>query len=104
MAMERLKVNPKKVYKRPFYHTIKRLFDIVASAIGLILLSPLFLYLIIRIRHEDGGPAFYSQERIGKNEKPFRMWKFRSMVVNADKMLDKLEDQSFCKWKLCCNI
>lgn len=94
MAMERLKVNPKKVYKRPFYHTIKRLFDIVASAIGLILLSPLFLYLIIRIRHEDGGPAFYSQERIGKNEKPFRMWKFRSMVVNADKMLDKLEDQN----------
>ena len=94
MAMERLKVNPKKVYNRPFYHTVKRLFDIVASAIGLVLLSPLFLYLIIRIRHEDGGPAFYSQERIGKNEKPFRMWKFRSMVVNADKMLDKLEDQN----------
>ena len=94
MAMERLKVNPKKVYNRPFYHTIKRLFDIVASAIGLVLLSPLFLYLIIRIRHEDGGPAFYSQERIGKNEKPFKMWKFRSMVVNADKMLDELEDQN----------
>ena len=94
MAMERLKVNPKKVYNRPFYHTVKRLFDILASAIGLVLLSPLFLYLIIRIRHEDGGPAFYSQERIGKNEKPFRMWKFRSMVVNADKMLDKLEDQN----------
>ena len=42
MAMERLKVNPKKVYNRPFYHTVKRLFDIVASAIGLVLLSPLF--------------------------------------------------------------
>lgn len=49
MAMERLKVNPKKVYNRPFYHTVKRLFDIVASAIGLVLLSPLFLYLIIRL-------------------------------------------------------
>ena len=94
MAMERLKVNPAKVNERPFYHVVKRLFDIVASACGLILLSPLFLLLVIKIRSEDGGPAFYSQERIGKDEKPFKMWKFRSMVVDADKMLDKLEDQN----------
>ena len=94
MAMERLKVNPAKVNDRPFYHVVKRLFDIVASACGLILLSPLFLLLVIKIRSEDGGPAFYSQERIGKNEKPFKMWKFRSMIVDADKMLDKLEDQN----------
>ena len=94
MAMERLKVNLAKVNDRPFYHVVKRLFDIVASACGLILLSPLFLFLVIKIRSEDGGPAFYSQERIGKNEKPFKMWKFRSMVVDADKMLDKLEDQN----------
>ena len=92
--MERLKVNPAKVNERPFYHVVKRLFDIVASACGLILLSPLFLFLVIKIRSEDGGPAFYSQERIGKNEKPFKMWKFRSMIVDADKMLDKLEDQN----------
>ena len=94
MAMERLKVNPAKVNDRPFYHAVKRLFDIVVSACGLILLSPLFLFLVIKIRSEDGGPAFYSQERIGKNEKPFKMWKFRSMIVDADKMLDKLEDQN----------
>ena len=94
MAMERLKVNPAKVNDRPFYHVVKRLFDIVASVCGLILLSPLFLFLVIKIRSEDGGPAFYSQERIGKNEKPFKMWKFRSMVVDADKMLDELEDQN----------
>lgn len=94
MAMERLKVNPAKVNDRPFYHVVKRLFDIVASACGLILLFPLFLFLVIKIRSEDGGPAFYSQERIGKNEKPFKMWKFRSMVVDADKMLDELEDQN----------
>lgn len=92
--MERLKVNPAKVNERPFYHVVKRLFDIVASACALILLSPLFLFLVIKIRSEDGGPAFYSQERIGKDEKPFKMWKFRSMVVDADKMLDKLEDQN----------
>lgn len=94
MAMERLKVNPAKVNERPFYHVVKRLFDIVASACALILLSPLFLFLVIKIRSEDGGPAFYSQERIGKDEKPFKMWKFRSMVVDADKMLDKLENQN----------
>ena len=94
MAMERLKVNPAKVNERPFYHVVKRLFDIVASACALILLSPLFLFLVIKIRSEDGGPAFYSQERIGKDEKPFKMWKFRSMVVNADQMIDQLEDQN----------
>ena len=94
MAMERLKVNPAKVNERPFYHVVKRLFDIVASVCALILLSPLFLFLVIKIRSEDGGPAFYSQERIGKDEKPFKMWKFRSMIVDADKMLDKLEDQN----------
>ena len=94
MAMERLKVNPAKVNERPFYHVVKRLFDIVASACALILLSPLFLFLVIKIKSEDGGPAFYSQERIGKDEKPFKMWKFRSMIVDADKMLDKLEDQN----------
>ena len=94
MAMERLKVNPAKVNERPFYHVVKRLFDIVASACALILLSPLFLFLVLKIRSEDGGPAFYSQERIGKDEKPFKMWKFRSMIVDADKMLDKLEDQN----------
>lgn len=92
--MERLKVNPAKVGSRPFYHAIKRAFDIIASACGLIILSPLFLILIFLIRKEDGGPAFYSQERIGKDGKPFRMWKFRSMVVNADKMIDQLEDQN----------
>ena len=94
MVMEKLTVNPAKVHGRYVYHAVKRLFDIIASAIGLILLSPLFLFLVIKIRSEDGGPAFYSQERIGKNEKPFKIWKFRSMIVDADKMLDKLEDQN----------
>ena len=94
IVMEKIQVNPAKVHGRPIYHALKRLFDIIASASGLIILSPLFLFLILKIRHEDGGPAFYSQERIGKNGKPFKMYKFRSMVVNADKLLDQLEDQN----------
>lgn len=96
MAQEvkKIKLDLSKVKGRWGYHAIKRGFDILASGIALILLSPLFLVLIILIKKEDGGPAFYSQERIGKDEKPFKMWKFRSMIVNADKMVEQLEEQN----------
>ena len=79
-------VDQRRVSGRPFYHGLKRIFDFLASAVALILLSPLFLILAIKIKAEDGGPVFYSQIRIGKDEKPFRIYKFRSMVVNAEKM------------------
>lgn len=96
MAQEvkKIKLNPSKVNGRLGYRTVKRGFDILASGLALILLSPLFLVLIILKKKEDGGPAFYSQERIGKDEKPFKMWKFRSMIVNADKMVEQLEEQN----------
>ena len=96
MAQEvkKVKLDPSKVNGRVGYRSIKRGFDVLASGLALILLSPLFLILIVLIKREDGGPAFYSQERIGKSEKPFKMWKFRSMVVNADQMIDQLEDQN----------
>jgi lipopolysaccharide/colanic/teichoic acid biosynthesis glycosyltransferase len=64
----------------------KRLFDIVAASFGLLLLSPFLLWLVWRIRQEDDGPIFYRGERIGLFEKPFRIFKFRTMVVNADKI------------------
>ncbi len=62
-----------------------RFFDILFSIIGLVLLSPLFtvLYLLIRIESQGGG--FYSQERIGKNGKPIKLFKFRSMRIGSDK-------------------
>ena len=96
MAQEvkKVKLDPSKVNGRVGYRAIKRGFDVLASGLALILLSPLFLVLIILIKREDGGPAFYSQERIGKNEKPFKMWKFRSMIVNADQMVEQLEEQN----------
>ena len=96
MAQEvkKVKLDPSKVNGRVGYRAIKRGFDVLASGLELILLSPLLLVLIILIKREDGGPAFYSQERIGKNEKPFKMWKFRSMIVNADKMVEQLEEQN----------
>ena len=94
IEMDRVKLNPAKIKGRYGYRFFKRLLDVCASGVALILLSPLFAYLAYRIHKEDGGPAFYSQTRIGKDEKPFKMWKFRSMVVNADKMLEELEDQN----------
>lgn len=64
---------------------MKRLFDIVASACGLIVLSPLFLILSIWIKLDSKGPVFYRQVRVGRHNKDFRIFKFRSMRVGADK-------------------
>lgn len=76
----------KEVYRnKPLaYKIIKRLFDIVASALLLIILSPLFLAMAIAIKAEDGGPVIYSGQRWGKDFKYFPMHKFRSMCVNAE--------------------
>ena len=64
---------------------MKRLFDIVASGLGLIVLSPLFLILAIWIKLDSKGPVFYHQVRVGYKNKDFRIFKFRSMRVGADK-------------------
>ena len=64
---------------------MKRLFDIVASGLGLIVLSPLFLILAIWIKLDSKGPVFYRQVRVGYKNKNFRIFKFRSMRVGADK-------------------
>lgn len=65
---------------------MKRLFDIIASAIGLLLLSPLFLILAIWIKCDSNGPVFYKQKRVGRGNKDFDLYKFRSMRVGADKL------------------
>lgn len=64
---------------------MKRLIDIIASGLGLILLSPLFLILAIWIKLDSEGPVFYRQVRVGWKNKDFRIFKFRSMRVGADK-------------------
>ena len=64
---------------------MKRAFDIIASGLGLIVLSPLFLILAIWIKLDSKGPVFYRQVRVGRNNKDFRIFKFRSMRVGADK-------------------
>ena len=64
---------------------MKRLFDIFASGLGLLILSPLFLILAIWIKLDSKGPVFYRQVRVGRGNKDFRIFKFRSMRVGADK-------------------
>ena len=64
---------------------MKRLFDVVASGVGLLLLSPLFLLVAIWIKLDSPGPVFYRQVRVGRYNRDFRIFKFRSMRVGADK-------------------
>ena len=73
---------------------MKRLFDIIASGLGLVVLSPLFLIIAIWIKLDSKGPVFYRQVRVGRNNKDFRIFKFRSMRVdkNADEKNFKADE------------
>lgn len=75
-------------------YLIKRLIDVFFSGILLVLLSPLFLTTALAIKLENPGNAFYSQTRVGKWGKHFTMYKFRSMVINADKLKTELLDKN----------
>ncbi len=72
--------------KKAFSLIVKRIFDVVVSGLMLILLSPVFLILAIAIKVDSKGPVFYRQRRVTQYNKSFRIFKFRSMVNNADKI------------------
>lgn len=76
------------------YLFLKRTMDIVCSLIALIVLSPIFLISAIAIKTEDGGKVIFSQNRVGKNENVFKMYKFRSMCSDAEEKLQDLQDQN----------
>lgn len=65
---------------------IKRSFDVVIAALGLLLLSPIFLVIAVLIKITSKGPIFFAQKRVGRELRPFQVLKFRSMVTNADKI------------------
>ena len=69
----------------------KRLLDILLSGIGLLLSSPLWLALAAAIKLEDGGPVFYSQDRAGQGGRVFKVWKFRSMIPDAEKYVGAIQ-------------
>ncbi|MCI9065490.1 MAG: sugar transferase [Lachnospiraceae bacterium] len=80
------------VYRRknPVYLRIKRGMDVLLSATALVCLSPVFLATAAAIKIEDKGPVFFSQPRAGKDMKPFRIYKFRSMRTDADEKLSEM--------------
>ena len=80
--------------QHPFYFVVKRFLDLILSALILTLGLPLWLIISIAIKITSPGPALYVQERVGRNGKPFKMLKFRSMVEDADKRLKNIVDLS----------
>ena len=76
---------------------LKRIFDIIVSGLALICLSPIFAATAFLIKLEDRGPIFFKQNRIGFKGDPFLIWKFRSMVTNAEAVAQKLIEQNKAK-------
>lgn len=80
--------------EKKMYSIIKKIIDIIFSTMGLIVLSPIFLVVCILIKSESEGPVIFSQERVGLNGKRFKMYKFRSMVINAEELKEKLYNKN----------
>ncbi|MCI8403033.1 MAG: sugar transferase [Lachnospiraceae bacterium] len=86
--------------REKIYHCVKRIFDIFSSGIALIILSPVWLVAIVGIFISDPGPVFYLANRVGKNNKQFCMFKFRSMRVdkNADEKSLRPDQERIFRW------
>jgi len=82
-------VNGGKIYK-----FLKRAMDVVCSLLAIIVLSPIFILTAIAVKIEDGGSPIFSQTRVGKDGKFFRMYKFRSMCIDAERKLKDLQEQN----------
>ena len=80
--------------KSKIYLIAKRITDIVCSLVGLIILSPILLCTAIAIKIDSKGPILFKQDRVGKDEQIFSMYKFRSMVVNAEELKKSLEKEN----------
>jgi exopolysaccharide biosynthesis polyprenyl glycosylphosphotransferase len=72
-------------------YRIKRIIDFIGAFLGVIFLSPVFIIIALLIKFSSPGPVFFRQERVGLQGKPFLMWKFRTMVVNASQLQEQLE-------------
>ncbi|MHB9951898.1 sugar transferase [Ligilactobacillus murinus] len=94
MTTEKLMLNKHEIECQHIYMFFKRIFDIILSAVGLLVLAIPCLIIALFIFACDRGPVFYTQERVGKDGKKFMIYKFRSMYVNADTLLEKLKEKN----------
>lgn len=84
-------VNKKELNSKIIYYFVKRVIDILGSLVGLLILCPIFLFVAYKIKREEPeGSVFFSQNRVGKNGKIFKMYKFRSMFIDAEEKLEQL--------------
>ena len=88
-----------KVSKKQAYAYIKRIIDCITSSIALILLLPIFLIIAIAIKLDSKGPIFFAHTRIGKNGKIIKIYKFRTMVVNAEELIKKFTPEQMKEYK-----
>lgn len=95
---KKLNTNKKVIHKSNhiFYNIIKRIIDILAGLVGIIILIPMTMtiYIIRIIKKENDGPIFYTQLRIGKNGKTYKFYKYRTMCINADEKLEKYLEEN----------
>lgn len=87
-------IRTKRVPEKWYYGFVKRTIDLACSGLGLLLLAPVFLITALAIKLYDGGPVFYKQVRLTKNHKEFQIYKFRSMIVDAEKQGARLASQN----------
>lgn len=94
-ASKNEKIDIKKINQKYLFFFVKRVIDLIGSILGLVLLFPFFIILAILMKIEEPkGPIFFSQTRVGLNGKEFKMYKIRSMVVNAEELLEDLLEQN----------
>lgn len=86
MRTEEVRPYYEKLQKKRFSLAVKRVFDFTVSSVMLVILSPALLVLAVMIKKDSEGPVFYHQERITQYGRKFRIYKFRTMVINADKI------------------
>lgn len=93
-ALEPNRQKHTKVQKTNMYIFMKKVIDVIVSICGLVILSPILLIIMIAIKIESKGPVIFSQDRVGYKGEIFKMYKFRSMVVNAEELKVSLEEKN----------
>lgn len=81
------------------YIKVKRVIDVILASVALILLSPLFAIIAIAIKIDSKGPVFFAHKRIGKNGKIIKLYKFRSMVINAEELIKSFTTEQMKEYK-----
>lgn len=99
-ALENTEVSNENILKRQSpYRYIKRFMDVILATIALVVLSPIFLIIAIAIKIESKGPVFFKHTRIGKNGKIIKLYKFRSMVINAEELIKSFTPEQMREYK-----